>query len=128
MSGNEKLQPAIGARMADARTLKGVIDSKMDRGSSLSIALSVATVGIGLDTRGDWTISIGLSIRSDHFHQISLDLETLGFFHATETEGTSYLLWTSLLTEPENPRIAAEQVLSRTMKILQAAPISTYIS
>ena len=128
MSGTEKLQPAISARIADVRTLKRVIDSKMERGSSMSIALSGATVGISLDTRGDWTISIGLSLQSDRFRQISLDLENLGFFHATDTEGTSFLLWTSLLTETENSRIAAEELLSQTMKILQAVPISTYIS
>ena len=128
MSGTGKLQPAICARIADVRTLKRVIDSKMERGSSLSIALSGATVGISLDTQGDWTISIGLSLKSDRFHQISSDLENLGFFHATDTEGMSYLLWTSLLTETENSRIAAEELLSQTMKILQAVPISTYIS
>lgn len=128
MSGIGKLSARVGSRVANSGTLKGVIDSSLKRGSGLSIALSDATIGVSLDTRGDWTISVGLSLRSDRFHEASLGLERLGFFQAAENEGASYLLWTSILTGTENVRSATEQVLAEAMKILQAPPISAYIS
>ena len=128
MSGTGKLPLRVGSQIANSGTLKSVIDSSLKRGSGLSIALSDATVGVSLDTRGDWTISVGLSLRSDRFHETSLGLERLGFFQAAENEGASYLLWTSLLAQTENVRSATEQVLAETVRILQAPPVSAYIS
>lgn len=94
----------------------------------MSIMLADSRIGVNLDTRGDWTISIGLSLKSDRFRPISLGLESIGFFQATENEGTSYFLWTSLLTLAENARTVTEQVLAQAVKILQATPVSQYIS
>ena len=94
----------------------------------MSMSLGDSTIGVNLDSRGDWTISIGLSLKSDRFHPISSGLEALGFFQATEDQGTSYFLWTSLLTLMENPRSATERVLSLALRIVQATPVSQYIS
>lgn len=116
------------SRLTNPRTLKSVIDSALDGGSGKSIILADSRIGVNLDTRGDWTISVGLSLTSDRFRPISLGLERLGFFQATENEGTSYFLWTSLLTLAENARTVTEQVLAQAVKILQATPVSQYIS
>ena len=127
---SETGKPWIGAgpRTADARTLQDVIDHALERRANMSITLADSTVGVSLDTRGDWTVSIGLSLKSDRFHSISSGLERLGFFHATENEGTRYFLWTSILTETDNARTATEQVLGQAVKILQTTPVSQYIS
>jgi hypothetical protein len=128
MSETGKLPLGANSRMANLGTLKSVIDSALERRSSVSIILADSTVGVSLDTRGDWTISIGLSFKSDRFHSISTGLEGIGFFQATENGGASYFLWTSFMTETENVRTATEQVLAQAVKILQALPVSQYIS
>jgi hypothetical protein len=128
MSETGKLPLGASSRIANLRTLKSVIDSALERKSSMSITLADSAISVSLDTRGDWTISIGLSLKSDRFHLISTRLEGIDFFQATENDGTSYFLWTSLLTQTENVRIATEQVLARAVKILQALPVSPYIS
>ena len=94
----------------------------------MSIILADSRIGVNLDSRGDWTISVGLSLKSDRFRSISIGLESIGFFQATENEGTRYFLWTSLLTLAENARTVTEQVLAQAVKILQAATVSQYIS
>ena len=104
-----------------------MVDASLKRGSSLSIALSDATVGVNLDNLGDWTITVGLSSRSDRFHQITSSLEGLGFFQATENEGTKYMLWTSLLSEVGDVRINAEQILLLALKVLQSPSFPVYI-
>jgi hypothetical protein len=93
----------------------------------VSIALSDSTVGVNLDNLGDWTITIGLSSRSDRFQQVTSSLESLGFFHATEDEGINYVLWTSLLSEVGDVRITAEQTLLLALKVLQSPSIPLYI-
>ena len=103
-----------------------MVDASLRRGSGLSIALSDATVGVSLDKLGDWTITVGLSSRSDRFHQSISSLERLGFFQATENEGSVYMLWTSLLSEVGDARIA-EQILLQALKALQAPTVSLYI-
>jgi len=105
-----------------------MVDVSLRRGSGLSIALSDATVGVSLDKLGDWTITVGLSSRSDHFHQSISSLERLGFFQATENEGSMYMLWTSLFSEVGDARIVAEQILLQALKALQAPTVSMYIS
>ena len=104
-----------------------MVDASLKRGSSLSIALSDATVGVNLDNLGDWTITIGLSSRSDRFQQVTSSLESLGFFQAAENEGTNYMLWTSLLSEVGDVRINAEQTLLLALKVLQSPSIPAYI-
>jgi len=103
-----------------------MVDASLRRGSGLSIALSDATVGVSLDKLGDWTITVGLSSRSERFQQSISSLERLGFFQATENEGSVYMLWTSLLSEVGDARIA-EQILLQALKALQAPTVSLYI-
>ena len=128
MTENQKPESRLDLGLADQRSLATIVDASLKRGSGLSIALSDATVGVSLDKLGDWTITVGLSPRSDRFHQSMSFLERLGFFHATENEGSMYMLWTSLLSEVGDARIVAEQTLLQALKALQAPAISLYIS
>jgi hypothetical protein len=127
MTENQKPQSRLDTGLADPWSLATMVDASLKRGSSLSIALSDATVGVNLDNLGDWTITVGLSSRSDRFHQITSSLEGLGFFQATENEGTKYMLWTSLLSEVGDVRINAEQILSLALKVLQSPSFPVYI-
>ena len=128
MTENQKPQSRLDLGLADQRSLATMVDASLKRGSGLSIALSDATVGVSLDKLGDWTITVGLSSRSDRFHQSISSLERLGFFQATENEGSTYMLWTSLLFEVGDARIVAEQTLLQALKALQAPTVSLYIS
>ena len=120
---------ALGASspITSPRTLRNVLDSALERGSNMSINLPDSTIGVNLDARGDWTISVGLSLKSGRFNSVASGLEGIGFFHATETEGTSYFLWTTFLTQTENHRTITEEVLAQTLRILQGTPASQYI-
>jgi len=128
MTENRKPQSRLDPGLADPRSLATIVDASLKRGSSLSIALSDATVGVSLDKLGDWTITVGLSLRSDRFRQMTSSLERLGFFQATENEGSIYMLWTSLLSEVGDVRTTAEQTLLRALTVLQAPSVSPYIS
>jgi hypothetical protein len=127
MTENQEPQSRLDTGLADPRSLATMVDASLKRGSSLSIALSDATVGVNLDNLGDWTIIVGLSSRSDRFQQVTSSLESLGFFHATENEGTNYMLWTSLLSEVGDVRITAERTLLLALKVLQSPSIPVYI-
>jgi len=127
MTEDQKPQSRLDKGLADPRSLAAMVDASLKRGSSLSIALSDATVGVNLDNLGDWTITVGVSSRSDRFHQVTSSLESLGFFQAAENEGTNYLLWTSLLSEAGEIRITAEQTLLLALKVLQSPSIPLYI-
>jgi len=128
MTENQKPESRLDLDLADQKSLAAMVDASLRRGSGLSIALSDATVGVSLDKLGDWTITVGLSSRSDRFRQSISSLERLGFFQATENEGSVYMLWTSLLSEVGDARIVAEQTLLQTLKALQAPTVSLYIS
>ena len=128
MTENQKPQSRLDLGLADEPSLATMVDASLKRGSGLSIALSDATVGVSLDRLGDWTITVGLSSRSDRFHQSVSSLERLGFFQAAENEGSMYMLWTSLLSEVGDARIVAEQTLLRALRALQAPIVSLYIS
>ena len=127
MTEDQKPQSRLDKGLADPRSLAAMVDASLKRGSSLSIALSDATVGVNLDNLGDWTITVGVSSRSDRFYQVTSSLENLGFFQAAENEGTNYLLWTSLLSEAGEIRITAEQTLLLALKVLQSPSIPLYI-
>jgi len=127
MTEHQKPQSRLDTGIADPRSLATMVDASLKRGSSLSIALSDATVGVNLDNLGDWTITIGLSSRSNRFQQVTSSLESLGFFQAAESEGTNYMLWTSLLSEVGDVRINAEQTLLLALKVLQSPNIPVYI-
>jgi hypothetical protein len=126
MTENQKVQ-RLDPGLTDLRSLATMVDASLKRGSSISIALSDATVGVSLDKIGDWTITVGLSSRSDRFHQTTSSLENLGFFQATENEGSIYMLWTSLLSEVGNVRVTAEETLLQALKILQTPTAPFYI-
>src|SRR5712664_3015967 len=129
MTENQKPQSRLDLCLADERSLATMVDASLKRGSGLSVALSDATVGVSLDKLGDWTITVGLSSRSDRFQQSVSSLGRLGFFQATENEGSMYMLWTSLLSEEVgDARIVAEQTLLQALKALQAPTVSLYIS
>ena len=128
MTENQKPESRLDLDLADQKSLAAMVDASLRRGSGLSIALSDATVGVSLDKLGDWTITVGLSSRSDRFRQSISSLERLGFFQATENEGSVYMLWTSLLSEVGDARIVAEQTLLQALKALQAPTVSLYIS
>ena len=127
MTENQKAQSKLNTSLADPRSLATMVDASFKCGSSLSIALSDATVGVNLDNLGDWTITIGLSSRSDRFQQVASSLERLGFFQAAENEGTNYMLWTSLLSEVGDVKITAEQTLLLALRLLQSPSIQAYI-
>jgi hypothetical protein len=127
MTENRKPESRLDLGLSDQRSLAKAVDLSLKRGSGLSIALSDATVGVSLDRLGDWTITIGLSARSDRFRQSISSLERLGFFQATENEGAVYMLWTSLLLDVGDARIVVEQTLLQALKTLQAPTVSPYI-
>ena len=127
MTENQEPEFRLGFDLAEQRSLAAMVDASLRRGSGLSIALSDATVGVSLDKLGDWTITVGLSSRSDRFRQSISSLERLGFFQATENEGSMYMLWTSLLSEVGDARVVAEQTLLQALKALQAPTVSPYI-
>ena len=127
MTENQKPESRLDLDLVEQRSLAAIVDASLRRGSGLSIALSDATVGVSLDKLGDWTITVGLSSRSDRFRQSISSLERLGFFQATENEGSMYMLWTSLLSEVGDARTVAEQTLLQALKAMQAPIVSPYI-
>jgi hypothetical protein len=127
MTENQQAESRLDSGLTDRRALSTMVDASLKRGSGLSIALSDATVGVSLDRLGDWTITVGLSSRSDRFGQSISSLKRLGFFQATENEGSVYMLWTSLLSEDGDSRNVAEQTLLHALKALQPQPVSQYI-
>jgi len=128
MTENQKPESRLDLDLVEQRSLAAIVDASLRRGSGLSIALSDATVGVSLDKLGDWTITVGLSSRSDRLRQSISSLERLRFFQATENEGSVYMLWTSLLSEVGDAKIVAEQTLLQALKALQAPTVSLYIS
>jgi len=128
MTESQKPESRLDLDLVEQRSLAAIVDASLRRGSGLSIALSDATVGVSLDKLGDWTITVGLSSRSDRLRQSISSLERLGFFQATENEGSVYMLWTSLLSEVGDAKIVAEQTLLQALKALQAPTVSLYIS
>ncbi len=103
------------------------LDASLRPGTRISIAFSDGIVNVILDQLGDWTISAGLSARSDRLVSLVRTLEKLGFFRATENEGLIYLFWTSALQGNQDSRIAAEETLLRVLKSFQASSTPSYI-
>jgi hypothetical protein len=113
---------------ATPHSIASLVDSSLRPGGSISLAFSDGIVNVTLDQLGDWTITAGLSARSDRLPILVGSLERLGFFQATENEGTVYLLWTSALKNSQNNRTMAELTLLRVLKSLQASTASSYIA
>ncbi len=108
-------------------SIASLLDSSLRPGGSISLAFSDGIVNVTLDQMGDWTITAGLSARSDRMLSLVRSLEELGFFRATENEGLIYLLWTSALQNNRDSRGSAEEKLLKVLKSFQASPIPNYI-
>lgn len=104
-----------------------LIDKSLKPGTSTSIGVSGGKVNITLDGSGDWTIVVGLHSRSERTTATALSLEKLGFFRATENDGTVYLLWTSALAERVGDRSVVEGTLFETLNVLQRTAQTSYI-
>ena len=108
-------------------SMASMLDASLKPGGSISLAFSDGIVNVTLDQLGDWTITAGLSMRSDRLLPILRSLERLGFFRATENEGMIYLLWTSALEDKAGDRTIAEETLLGVLKSLQISAAPSYI-
>jgi len=112
----------------DTRPSKSIIGAGLCPGNNLTLNLPKGVVTVSLDHLGDWTITIGLPAGADKTRRLTNSLTNLGFFHAAESEGVAYLLWTSAFEEHSDARELAEQVLFKALKTIQDPTVSTYIS
>jgi hypothetical protein len=109
-------------------SIAGLVDSSLRPGGSISLNFSDGIVHVILDQTGDWTITAGLSVRSDRLLPLTRSLEKLGFFQAAEHEGIIYHLWTSALKEHYSGRNKAEETLLGVLKSFQGSSAPSYIS
>ena len=94
----------------------------------MSATFSDGVVHVTLDQTGDWTITAGLSLRSDRLISLTRSLKKMGFFHAAEQGGMVYHLWTSALKNHDAERSTAE-LLFRVLVSFQVSPFApSYIS
>ncbi len=112
---------------ANPLSIASLLDASLRPSGSISLTFSDGIVNVILDQLGDWTITAGLSVRSDRLLPLVKSLEGLDFFRATESEGMIYLLWTSALQRNPDNRIVAEQTLLRVLKSFQASSTLSYI-
>ena len=117
----------LGPLLADPQAISILVKNSLKQGSSLSFGSSEATVNVSLDRFGDWTIMVGLFSRSDNAASLVFSLEALGFFRATENNGTAYFLWTSALEEPVDARGLVEAKLFETLRAVQRTVRTQYI-
>ncbi len=111
----------------NAPSIASILDASLRPGGSISITFSDGVVNVILDQLGDWTITAGLSARSDRLVSLVRTLKKLGFFQATENEGLIYLFWTSALQGDQDNRVVAEETLLRVLKSFQASSTPSYI-
>ncbi len=109
-------------------SVESLVNESLKPGGSVYLTLNDAIVNVVLDRGGDWTITVGLSTRSDRLRSIINSLERLGFFPGTENEGILYFLWTSALRQSPDNRLLAEDTLVRVLKSFEDRTGSTYIS
>ena len=112
----------------DPASITSFVETSIRPGSSVLLAFSEATVNIFLDRTGDWTITLGLSTKTSRISSLTGQLEELGFFKATEDEGTVYFLWTSALLGLLHIRQYAEEKLLTALTVLQNNTPLSYIS
>lgn len=112
----------------DPASITSFVETSIKPGSSVLLAFSEATVNIFLDRTGDWTITLGLSTKTSRVASLAGQLEELGFFQATEDEGTVYFLWTSALLGLLHTRQYAEEKLLAALTVLQSNTPLSYIS
>lgn len=109
-------------------SVEGLVNQSLKPGGSVYLTFNDAIVNVVLDQRGDWTITVGVSNRSDRLRSLVGSLETLGFFPGTENEGILYFLWTSALRQGQDVRVLAEDTLVRVLKSFEERSGSSYIS
>jgi hypothetical protein len=109
-------------------SIAGLVDDSLRPGGSISLNFSDGIVHVILDQTGDWTITAGLSVRSDRLLPLTRSLEKLGFFQAAEHEGIIYHLWTSALKEDYSGRNKAEETLLGVLSSFQGSSAPSYIS
>ena len=112
----------------DPASITSFVETSIRPGSSVLLAFSEATVNIFLDRTEDWTITLGLSTKTSRISSLAGQLEELGFFKATEDEGTVYFLWTSALLGLLHTRQYAEEKLLAALTVLQSNTPLSYIS
>ena len=56
-----------------------------------------------------------------------LSLDSLGFFRATENDGTVYFLWTSALEDASDARSLVEAKVFEILKVVQKTAPTQYI-
>ncbi len=112
---------------SDPESVRMIVDKSLKPGSNVSLGFFDGTVSVTLDHFGDWTILVGLSARSDWIVSNMFSLERLGFFKATEAEGTAYFLWTSALEDTGDARSLVEATLFEILKTLQRSQFAHYI-
>jgi hypothetical protein len=112
----------------DPASITSFVETSIRPGSSVLLAFSEATVNIYLDRTGDWTITLGLSTKTSRISSLAGQLEKLGFFQATEDEGTVYFLWTSALLGLLDTKHYTEEKLLAALTILQSNTPLSYIS
>src|SRR2546428_13090495 len=111
----------------DTPTSDGILGNGIRPGNNPALNLPKGIVTVSLDHLGDWTITIGLPAGTDKTSRLTTALTNLGFFHAAESEGVAYLLWTSAFEEHSDARELAERVLFKALKTIEDTPVSTYI-
>ena len=103
-----------------------VLNPSTKPGTNLTLNAPKSTVTVTLDQLGDWTITIGLSSSADKTGVLK-ELETLGFFPAAESDGVSYLIWTSALREVNDSRGLTETILMDALRALDGPARQSYI-
>ena len=85
---------------------------------------------MSLDQVGDWTITIGIPGNTGGTLDLTDRLGRLGFFHAADSDGVSYLLWTSAFEKTDDPKEMTVKVLLEALNTIQGinSPAMRYIS
>lgn len=109
-------------------SVQGFVNESLKPGGRVYLTFSDAIVSVVFDKVGDWTITVGISTRSERFGTITNTLGNLGFFQGTENEGVLYFLWTSALRQGQNSRSLAEDTLVRVLKSVDGHLAPRYIS
>ncbi len=104
-----------------------ILDPILRPGGNVTLNLPKGTVAVNLDDAGDWTITVGVKAGTPKTDMLTDGLKRMGFFQAAESEGVSYLLWTSAFHETTDARALAEHVLFDTLKTVQDTPGTQYI-
>ena len=112
----------------DAQPHSALVENSLTPGRSISLSFHDGVVHVTLDQMGDWTITAGLSVRSDRLVRLTRAFQELGFFQATEQSGMVYHLWTSALGDNLDSRSIAEQTLIRLVDYFQETFTPSYIN